>query len=115
MKAVMKELLILSILSMMSVKSLASSEVVLDSGSVAQRWLNIPASARVAALAGASVAQEAELGALEANPAGLAGIDSWQLSFTHNSWVHDVSVERAAGALHTDALGTLALSYDYLN
>src|SRR5437762_189588 len=98
MQKMMKSFLVLSLLASLSSLAQAGVEDVYASGQVGSRWLNVPASARVASLAGAFVAHGNELGAMEINPAGLAGVENWQLSFTHNAWVEGMSVERAAAA-----------------
>src|SRR4051812_44371589 len=92
-----------------------ASEDVLAAGAVGSRWLNLPAAASVAALGGASVAQSTELGGLDVNPSGLAGIDNWQASFTHNLWIQGSSLERFALAMHSGPIGTLAFGFDYLS
>jgi hypothetical protein len=98
-----------------SISMLHADVSFLPSAGVASRWLNVPASARVAALAGAFAARGGELGALEINPAGLAGISRWQAYFTHDAWIEGMQVERVAGAYHPGCLGTFAASLDYLN
>ncbi len=93
----------------------ANEQIVYRSASVGSRWLSVPGSARVAALAGAFVARGAEPGALEANPASLAGMQGWQAFFTHNAWVEGMSVERLSAAMNMGCRGTYALQIDYLN
>jgi hypothetical protein len=92
-----------------------AEETIYRSASVASRWLSVPGSARVAGLAGAFAARGADPGALEANPAGLAGLRGWQALFTHNAWVGNMSVERLMGAASLGCLGAVAASVDYLN
>jgi hypothetical protein len=93
----------------------AADETVYPSAGVGSRWLNVPGSARVAALAGAFVARGAEPGGIESNPAALAGMRGWQADFTHNAWIEGMSVERLQGAMHFGCFGTAALGFDYLN
>jgi hypothetical protein len=93
----------------------ADGETVYPSAAVSSRWLNAPANARVAALAGAFAARGADPAALEVNPAGMAGMRGWQACLTHNLWVGGLSVDRAVGAMHLGSLGSAALSFDYLN
>jgi hypothetical protein len=93
----------------------AATEAVASSAGVGMRWMALPGSARVAGMAGAFVAQGAELGALEINPAGLAGLDKWEVAFTHNAWIEGMSVDRVAGGAHLGTLGTVGASFDYLN
>lgn len=94
---------------------LAAQEELYPSAAVGSRWLNVPGNARVAALAGAFVARGAEPGALESNPASLAGLRGWQALFTHNAWIEGMAVERLTGAMHLGCWGTGALQLDYLN
>ena len=93
----------------------ADGETVYPSAAVSSRWLNAPANARVAALAGAFAARGADPAALEVNPAGMAGMRGWQACLTHNLWVGGLSVDRAVAAMHLGSLGSAAVSFDYLN
>lgn len=94
---------------------LAAEETVYRSASVASRWLSVPASARVAGLAGAFAARGSEPGALEANPSGMAGMRGWQALLTHNLWIGGMSVDRLLGAWSLGCLGTVAGTLDLLN
>ena len=93
----------------------ADSQEVYRSASVASRWLNLPASARLAGMGGAYVARGAEPGSLQVNPAGMAGMNGWQALLTHNSWVEGMSLERLAGAMNFPCLGTVGATLDYLD
>lgn len=93
----------------------AAEQELYPSAGVGSRWLNVPGNARVAALAGAFAARGAEPGALESNPASLAGLRGWQALFTHNAWIEGMAVERLTGAQHLGCWGTAALQLDYLN
>lgn len=93
---------------------LKSAETVYAAGHVGTRWLNIPGSARLAGVAGAFVARSNELGALEVNPAGIAGIRRPQGYATHTLGIEGLHADRLAGALGLGDFGTAALSVDYL-
>jgi hypothetical protein len=95
--------------------SLSADEEVYASAAVASRWLSVPGSARMTALGQAYVARGAEPGAVDINPASLAGMDGWQALFTRNFWVEGMTVDRLSGAWHQGCLGTFALDLDYLN
>ncbi|MES2200995.1 MAG: PorV/PorQ family protein [candidate division FCPU426 bacterium] len=98
-----------------SVSAVAADQQVYRSASVDARWLNIPASARVASLAGAFAARGGEPGGIEANPAALAGTQDWQALLTHNSWVQGMKVERFLLAKNQGCWGTFGLGFDYFN
>jgi hypothetical protein len=93
----------------------AAEQDVYASAAVGSRWLNVPGNARVAALGGAFAARGAEPGAVESNPASLAGMPGWQALFTHDAWIEGMSVERLQGAMHLGCWGTAGLSLDYLS
>jgi hypothetical protein len=93
----------------------AGQEDIFNSAAVGSRWLDIPASARSAALAGAFTARAAELGGMDVNPSAISGIQGMQAFFTHTIWVQGSSFERLAGAVGLGALGTAGLSVDYFN
>jgi hypothetical protein len=91
-----------------------ADETVFAAGAVGSRWLNIPGSARLAGVAGAFVARTTELGALEVNPAGIAGISRLQGYATHTLGIEGLHADRLAGAFGLGDFGTGAVTVDYL-
>jgi hypothetical protein len=61
-------------------------------------FLKVLPSARSAGLAGCLVAGDG-IASLEANPAGLAGLEAAEATFTHLSWLQGFSMEHGAAAL----------------
>jgi hypothetical protein len=94
---------------------LAAEQTVYPSASVGARWLNIPVSARLAGMGNAYASRGAEIGAINTNPACLAGLKGWQLLYTHNAWIEGLSMEHAAGGWNAGCLGTFAVNFSYLN
>ncbi len=85
-------------------------------GSNAAPWLNIPASARSAALAEAGTVLTGDLmSALAENPAGLADFRSAQLAFGENLWLQDTSLQQAGLGWQLGGAGVLGLGYTYMN
>ncbi len=110
-----KAVSILALLCLAPVAGQAYDQEVYRSAAIGTRWLSIPASARVASLAGAYTARGGEPGALESNPAALAGTHNLQAIFTHNSWIQGMQVERLVGAWEVENLGSFAVGVDYLS
>lgn len=94
---------------------LLPGQTTFNSAGVDARWLGVPGSARVAALAGAFAARGGDPGGLDANPASLAGLQGAQGYFTHNAWMDGISLERLAAALPLGRWGAGALQVDYFN
>ena len=110
----MKRLALL-LAAILATAGLQAGETLYASSRVESRWLNIPLSGRMAALAGTGAARGQLPGAVEINPASLAGSPGTQYLFTHNAWAQSVSVDRLATTHHLGCYGTLAASLDYLS
>ncbi len=77
-----------------------------ESGSA---FLQIDPAAKPAAMGGAFTATTGDIDALAYNPAGIAGINRWEASFTHAEWLVDTRYDYL-GYGHTTRLGTFGLS-----
>jgi Uncharacterised protein family (UPF0164) len=86
----------------------------LRAAGVAASWLQIPSSARQAAMAGALSVLSEDLDALGANPAGLADLSGNQAGFLHNMWVQGLNLEHLAYG-HGFGDSGFALGGDYLD
>lgn len=84
-------------------------------GSQAATWLELPDSARTAAMGGASVALADDVNTVSVNPAGLGGLMGQQVSLMHNAYIQDTSLEHIAYGLGLGSSDGLALSLDYMN
>ena len=112
----LKQILIILILLIVLIASfgdvsLAGSDV----GRTAADFLLIGHGARAAGFGGAYSAVSEGPSAAYWNPAGLADLESGQISLGHFSWFQDITVEQASiGLPISDALAT-ALSVTYIN
>jgi hypothetical protein len=77
-------------------------------------WLKVSNDPRVAAMGGAGVGLAAGAGALELNPAGLAGQGLREVSLGHNAWMQDSSLEHLTYAAPWKNWG-VAAGLNYLN
>ena len=84
-------------------------------GSQAAAWLNLPDSARVAAMGGASVALADDVNCASVNPAGLGALGDQEVSLMHNAYVQDTALEHIAYGLGLPGGNGAALSVDYMN
>jgi hypothetical protein len=84
-------------------------------GSQAATWLDLPDSARTAAMGGASVALADDVNTLSVNPAGLGGLMGQQVSLMHNDYVQDTSLEHVAYGLGLGSSDGVGVSLDYMN
>lgn len=108
----MKAALLLVLLAAAGLPAAQSGYGGAQSGS---RWLEVQASPRAAALAGAYTALAEGSDSPGFNPAGLAGLTAAQLDLDHNFWILDLSQERLAVAEPLAGWGVAALSLDYFN
>ena len=76
---------------------------------------NQPASARSAALGGATVALSGDASATAFNPGLLDAMPSARFSLNHNQWLVDTHQEDLAIAFPAGALGSLGASLDYVD
>ena len=72
-------------------------------------FLKFGMGAKAVGMGGAFVAQSGDVTSTWWNPAGLSGIEGIQLSFTHNQWFQDITVEHFSSAL-SFGKNTLGLS-----
>jgi hypothetical protein len=91
-------------------------------GQVTYSTVNIPYplesldhSPRAEALGSAFTAVEGDSACLFYNPAGLAGIQTGQISIVHQDWLAGLSQENLTGALSLGKGNALALGLNYLN
>lgn len=78
-------------------------------GSTGARFLELPASARAAAMGGAEGAVAGDASALHVNPGRLASLRGGSLVFTHSVYLQDMSAQHAAVARNFDGVDTLAV------
>jgi hypothetical protein len=76
-------------------------------------FLKIPVGPRVCGAGEAAVAYIDDASALFYNPAGLAGVSTFDLLLAHNQWLLDMNHEYVAGAYGTEELGKFGLAFDY--
>lgn len=94
---------------------LAATQQDLAAPGVGARFLNVPSSAVSLAQASALGAVSGGLESLGINPAGLAGLDTPQLGFTHSLLIEDASLEHVVAGMGLERGGAVALGVDYLN
>ncbi|MFH1958339.1 MAG: PorV/PorQ family protein [bacterium] len=63
-----------------------------DAGTSSLAFLKIGVDARSSSMAGAFSSISDDVNVLRYNPAGLAGLNNIQASFSHNSWVEDIKI-----------------------
>lgn len=78
-------------------------------------FLQIGAGARAAAMGGAFSAITENSDATYWNPAGLASVDAYDLTFSHFAWYQDISIEHGAAAFALSERATFGASVTYLN
>jgi hypothetical protein len=79
------------------------------SGTSGLSFLRFGMGARAVGMGEAFTAQSGDVTSIWWNPAGLSGIENAQVSFTHNQWFQDITVEHFASALNFGK-NTLGLS-----
>src|SRR5665213_712726 len=84
-------------------------------GAQSATWLDLPNSARTAAMGGASRALADDVNTLAVNPAGLGGLTGQQVSLMHNAYVQDTSLEHIAYGLGLGSSDGFAVALDYMN
>jgi len=91
--------------------SLAAS----NAGRTAADFLEIGQGARAAGLGGAYTAVSEGAVAAYWNPAGLAGLENFEVALGHFSWYQDITVEQLSLAMPLSAGPVLAASLTYVN
>ena len=86
-----------------------------DAGTSSAQFLKLGLGARALAMGGAFAGLADDVTALYWNPAGLAGLDGRELSFTHQSLFQNVSYEFAVFAQPVGEVGVLAGGVSYLH
>ncbi len=86
-----------------------------DGGRTAADFLQIGVGARAAGMGGAYTALSEGSEASYWNPAGMAGLQGYEVSFSHFAWYQDVTLEQGAFAFALNERTTLAASIIYLN
>jgi hypothetical protein len=84
-------------------------------GTSAAQVLKLGSGARALALGGAFSGLADDVTAVSWNPAGLACVQSWQVTFMHRSLYQDLSFESAAFAHPLGQLGVAAVNLNYLH
>jgi hypothetical protein len=112
----MRPIIITALLLALAPVAFAGPQSDYNVGSNAAPWLNIPASARSAALAEAGTVLTGDLmSSLAENPASLADFRSAQLAFGENLWLQDTSLQQAGLGWQMGDAGVLGLGYTYMN
>lgn len=86
-----------------------------NSGRTAADFLTIDVGARASAMGGAYTALSEGAVSSYWNPAGLASIESGDLSLSHFEWLQDVSLEYGAGSFRINDRIVMSASISYLN
>lgn len=86
-----------------------------DGGRTAADFLQIGVGARAAGMGGAYSALSDGSEASYWNPAGMAGMQGYEFSFSHFVWYQDVTLEQGAFAFALNDRATMAASVIYLN
>ncbi len=76
-------------------------------------FLKIPVDPRACGLGEAAAGYPGSAASLYYNPAGLAGVESFDVLVMHNAWLLGMNHEYAAAGYGTRELGTFGLSFDY--
>jgi uncharacterized membrane protein YeaQ/YmgE (transglycosylase-associated protein family) len=84
-------------------------------GETSGDFLQIGVGARAAAMGGAFSAVTDNSDAAYWNPAGLASVETYDLSFSHFSWYQDIAIEHGAAAFALSDRAAFAASVTYLN
>jgi long-subunit fatty acid transport protein len=83
------------------------------SASTGAAFLKIPVGPRVCGTGEAAVAYIDDASSLFYNPAGLAGVRTFDLLLAHNQWLLDMNHEYVAGVYGYEGLGKFGLAFDY--
>lgn len=86
-----------------------------DGGRTAADFLKIGVGARAAGMGGAYTALSDGSEASYWNPAGMVGLQGYEVSFSHFAWYQDVTLEQGAFAFALNDRTTMAASIIYLN
>jgi hypothetical protein len=84
-------------------------------GSTAAPFLNIGIGPRAVSMGGAFVATANDITSLYWNPAGAARTELSSALFSHTTWFADISYNWAGAMINMDNLGTIGLSFTYLD
>lgn len=93
--------------------TVAATATLLAAGGDGVAFLKIPVDARACGLGEAAAGYAGNAASLYYNPAGLAGIGSFDAVLMHNAWLLGMNHEYAAAGYGTPRLGTFGLSFDY--
>ena len=83
-------------------------------GTTAASFLAIDVGPRATAMGGANVAVANDVTAMYWNPAGIAGVRSFQASFTNTKWIADLSFNYVGAVLPLEKFGTLGINATFL-
>ena len=83
-------------------------------GETSGDFLQIGVSARAAAMGGAFSAVTDNSSATYWNPAGLASVEAYDISFSHFAWYQGIAIEHGAGAFALSDRAALGASITYL-
>ena len=84
-------------------------------GSAGAQFLKIDVGSRYQAMGGAGVSTAQDVYAMYWNPAGLANIESSEISFTNVNWALDISLNYVAYARYFEDVGTFGASVTVLS
>ncbi len=99
------------LISVLLIASIAHADDFNKSGRTAFQFLKIGVGARQAALGEATIASVRDINSVFWNPAGIAGIQSREASFSYNRWFADMNYFAGAVGWRMERVGVFALSY----
>ncbi|RJP69117.1 MAG: hypothetical protein C4539_08115 [Ignavibacteriales bacterium] len=74
------------------------------------QYLKIGVDAAIVGKGEAGISTVTGLSSMFWNPAGLSGIDNYEVMFSHNAWIADISMNTAAVGINVDNVGVFGLS-----
>ena len=84
-------------------------------GTTAAPFLTISTGARAMGMGGAFVSVANDASAMFWNVAGIAQLPKNEIIFNHSNWLADISYEYAGITMPLSAIGTLGVSFTFLN
>ncbi len=99
----------------LSLPALSFSQTIYTTANTPYPLENLGHSPRASALGEAFTAVSGDPACLFYNPAGLGGLDSFQLSLVHEDWIAGISQETLLAGFPTGKIGGFALGANYLD
>jgi hypothetical protein len=102
-------------LALLLASSLVPALLAADQGTTAASFLKLDTSPRAIAMAGAFGGIADDVSAIQYNASGLAYVQQKEVSVMHALWFQDIFYDYGALAWPIDGIGTVGLSFFYLN